>query len=330
MQEVYEDIFQILVPLPNNPLKVLNSYVIKGEPRNLIIDTGFNMPECEESLLSGLKELDIDLDKTDIFITHLHSDHSGLMDKLKTPANQVYISETDGRILHYNKASDYWDRMMERLIPMGFPLNVKIDKTDHPGYAHFVNNLPEFTYLQPGTIMKVGKYTFEVIDLKGHSPGQIGLFDWEKGILFSGDHILIKITPNITYWSFGMDDLGNFLENLNKVKDLPVKIVFPAHRQIITNPVERIDQLLQHHARRLNNIINVLKEKNSTMYEIASGIPWDFGGGEFLDFPKAQKWFAAGEVHAHMEYLERRNQVRKQVNDEGFLVYELLSHEQAT
>ena len=48
------DIYKIYVPLPNNPLKNLNSYVVKTENKNLIIDTGFNMPECYEALTEGL------------------------------------------------------------------------------------------------------------------------------------------------------------------------------------------------------------------------------------------------------------------------------------
>ncbi len=57
------DIYKIYVPLPNNPLKNLNSYVVKTENKNLIIDTGFNMPECYEALTEGLKELEIDIEK---------------------------------------------------------------------------------------------------------------------------------------------------------------------------------------------------------------------------------------------------------------------------
>ena len=322
MQEVCNNIYQILVPLPNSPLKVLNSYVIKGAPRNLIIDTGFNLPESEASLMSGLKMLNIDLDKTDIFITHCHADHSGLADKLKTPANRVWISEMDAQILFFNTTDICWEYVMQQQTPMGFPREHCMDKTDHPGYAHFMSQLPELSIIQPGDVFAIGKYHLEVIDLKGHTPGQMGLFDREKGILFSGDHILFNITPNITFWNSGMDDLGNFLENLEKIKTMPIKTIFPAHRQIITNPYERAEELVEHHDRRLNHILKVLDAKDSTMYEIAAGIPWNFGGGQFLEFPKSQQWFAAGEVRSHMEHLERRNLVRKHVTTDGALVYE--------
>ena len=40
---IEDNIYTIPVPLPNNPLRSLNSYVIKGEDRNLLIDTGFRL-----------------------------------------------------------------------------------------------------------------------------------------------------------------------------------------------------------------------------------------------------------------------------------------------
>ena len=65
------DIYTIPVVLPNNPLKNLNCYIIKTPEENLVIDTGFNQPECLNALSEGLKELDIDMNRTTLFLTHL-------------------------------------------------------------------------------------------------------------------------------------------------------------------------------------------------------------------------------------------------------------------
>ena len=42
VEEIFPDLHRIEIPLPNNPLKALNSYVIKAPGRNLIVDTGMN------------------------------------------------------------------------------------------------------------------------------------------------------------------------------------------------------------------------------------------------------------------------------------------------
>ena len=96
---IEDNIYTIPVPLPNNPLRQLNSYVIKGEGRNLVIDTGFKLEECRKALCDGLEELGVDMNCTDIFLTHLHSDHSGLAAELATQSSKIYISRADGELL---------------------------------------------------------------------------------------------------------------------------------------------------------------------------------------------------------------------------------------
>ena len=57
IEEFQPGLFRVQVPLPNSPLKFLNSYVIRSSDRNLIIDTGLNRKECLEVMQSGLQQL---------------------------------------------------------------------------------------------------------------------------------------------------------------------------------------------------------------------------------------------------------------------------------
>ncbi|HWQ61139.1 MAG TPA: MBL fold metallo-hydrolase, partial [Negativicutes bacterium] len=94
-EEIRPGLFRLEIPLPNNPLKTLNSYVITGPERNLVVDTGFNRPECLAAMRAGLQELAVDLARTDFFITHLHADHSGLAATLATVTSRVMCSAVD-------------------------------------------------------------------------------------------------------------------------------------------------------------------------------------------------------------------------------------------
>jgi len=96
--EIRKGLYRIVVPLPNSPLKDLNSYVIKGDDRNLIIDTGFNRSVCHEAMLKGLAELGIDLTRTDFMLTHMHADHTGLVSRLATETSKIYFSRIDSRV----------------------------------------------------------------------------------------------------------------------------------------------------------------------------------------------------------------------------------------
>ena len=54
VEEVLPDLFRIEIPLPENPLKATNSYVIRTSKKNLIIDTGLNRKECLAAMRAGL------------------------------------------------------------------------------------------------------------------------------------------------------------------------------------------------------------------------------------------------------------------------------------
>ncbi|MDD2190741.1 MAG: MBL fold metallo-hydrolase [Eubacteriales bacterium] len=116
-----DNIYKIEIPLPRNPLKSLNSYFIKNsDGRSLLIDTGFNRKECKEAIFAALKELQVDLDNTDLFITHLHSDHCGLISVLPKPGAKIYAGKIDGDIIniftaHREKIEDPYKRIDELL-----------------------------------------------------------------------------------------------------------------------------------------------------------------------------------------------------------------------
>jgi len=61
-EQIYPNLYRIKIPLPDSPLKYLNSYIIKGNPRNLIVDTGLNREECKTAMMEGLAELNISYD----------------------------------------------------------------------------------------------------------------------------------------------------------------------------------------------------------------------------------------------------------------------------
>src|SRR4030042_2323265 len=92
IENIMANLYRIEIPHPKNPLKALNSYVIKSPERNLIIDTGWNQQECMDAMQAGLNELEIDIRKTDFFITHLHTDHFGLISNLITDTSKIYCN----------------------------------------------------------------------------------------------------------------------------------------------------------------------------------------------------------------------------------------------
>lgn len=307
--EIMPGLNRIIIPLPNSPLKDLNSYVIKAYNRNLIIDTGFNRSVCYEAMEKGLHDLNIDLSKTDFMLTHMHSDHTGLISRLATDTSVVYFSRIDSRI--FNENID-WQAMLDYALHNGFQLEELIKAMEsHPGLKYSPKKIPEFTLLDDGDIIKIGDYNLKCLLTPGHTEGHICLYEEEKQILFSGDHVLYNITPHIESWSYEVNSLKNYLESLDKVRNLPVKIVLPGHRNFFTNLTGRIDELKKHHEIRANEVLEVLGINTMNAYDIAGGMTWDIDCENWDQFPVTQKWFAVGETIAHLLFLEGEGRVKR-------------------
>src|SRR5699024_7910323 len=85
-------------------------------------------------------------------------------------------------------------------------------------------------YFNEGDMIYLSDNVYEVIFTPGHSDGLICLYNKENNVLFSTDHILPKITPNISYWFYGKQNpLGDYEKSLQKIKKLNAEFVIPSH-----------------------------------------------------------------------------------------------------
>lgn len=325
IEEIFNDFYRLEIPLPRSPLKAVNSYLIKGEDRCLIIDTGMNRETCRKAMNSCLKELDVDLSKTDFFITHLHADHLGLIAHLATDTSTVYFSRAEAKVISGNERTKEERRAetMQFYISCGFPEEeLKTAMENHPGHRYSPQRQVEFTQMDEGDEIRIGEYSFQGINTPGHSPGHMCLYEPNKKLLMAGDHILIDITPNITNWADLENSLKSYLDSLKKVYDFEIDLVLPGHRSLIKDHRKRIDELHEHHRNRLDEVQAALKEGEKTAWQIAPCITWDIDFRSWEDFPPVQKWFALGEGVAHIDYLVAEGKIKKR-DKNGRTLYSL-------
>ncbi len=319
VEQVRPDLYRIKVPLPDSPLKFLNSYVVRSAGRNLVIDTGLNRTSCFEAMKGGLEEARIDPDRTDFFITHLHADHFGLVSRLISGSSRVYFNRPDAETI---EAWPGWDPMVAYAAENGFPegdLRRAIEQ--HPGFKFSSDWVPELNILQDGDIIDAGDYHFRCVHTPGHSVGHTCLYEPEKKILVSGDHILIDITPNIQCWSEIHNPLESYLASLKLAGDLEVDLTLPGHRRLITDHRSRITQLREHHQSRLGEVLRIMSNGPMTAYEVASRMTWDIKCDSWDAFPLTQKWFATGEAISHLKYLKEKGLVARMREKERYLYH---------
>lgn len=319
VEKVMEGIFRIEVPLPGNPLRSINSYVISNNNKNLVIDTGMNMPECLDAIKKGFDELNLDLKKTDIFLTHMHADHTGLSGILAQEGTQIYFSKKEFEFL-FRFRDDYWERILNFLIKHGFPEEeAKKAVKNHPGQKYIAKGNIDFKFIEDGDRIDSGNFSFQCIHTPGHTPGHMCLYEPEKKLLFSGDHILEDISPIIAVISDEDSPLQSYLDSLDKILKIDIQLVCPGHRRVFSDCKKRIDELKEHHRRRLDEILRILRSDSKNAYQVASMMKWDIDYRSWNDFPVLQKWFATGEAIAHLKYLEEHGMVESHEEEARFV-----------
>ncbi|HWQ77812.1 MAG TPA: MBL fold metallo-hydrolase [Anaerovoracaceae bacterium] len=311
IEKILDDLYRIPVPLPGNPLKELNSYFIRGTDGDLLIDLGFRQPECRKALAVGLKELGSAPERRDVLLTHLHSDHSGLANDFVGPGRNIYISNTDKRYLERILRGETAQALHDRYKSEGFPeaMLSMIEKTS-PARIYSAQGMgSNVRGLDDGEVIQAGRYHLQTVLVPGHTPGCAMFWLKKQKTMFTGDHVLFDITPNITAWTGIEDSLGNYLDSLRKSQAYPVEMALPGHRKG-GDYHERIEKLLTHHDRRIEEALRIIKAAPGlNAYEIASRMKWKIRASNWESFPVYQKWFAVGECLSHLDYLCRRGKI---------------------
>ena len=321
IENVAPNIHRLEVPLPKSPLKSVNVYILKSDDRDLIVDTGMNRPECQTVVDAGLAELNVDLDKADLFITHLHADHVGLVSHLARDSSKVYFNQIEADQLASSKRrGGFMDRMKTFAVKAGFTdEQMKESLANHPGMRFHAPEHPHWTIVGEGDIVEVGKYRFKCIHTPGHSTGHLCLFDETSKILLAGDHVLGDISPNISSWTEHEDPLGDYLASLDKIYDLDVGLVLPGHRSVFTTFRKRVDELRKHHQERLDEVAGILDGISLSAYDVAARMKWRVKAKGWDNMPTMQKWFASGEAFAHLKYLEVTGVLNMDTHEERIL-----------
>lgn len=315
-EEIIKGIYRIPVTLPNSPLRELNSYLVRGRDRNLLIDTGFNHPLCQETMISAFGKLGVNMSVTDILLTHMHSDHSGLAPEIIAPERNIFISREDMPRLFSETRNALWAKDTAAMLRAGFPrADAENPKTFSSSRAMAASPFfKRYTPIVEGDLFPCGDYVLKAISSPGHTPGHMCFLIESEKLMFTGDAVLFDITPNITAWADTEDALGDYLASLKKLDRYDVKLALPGHRQS-GDYHTRIKELLQHHEARLTECLQAVRSNpDSTAYELASKLTWNVHFKSWNAFPANQKWFAVGECLSHLQRLEALGYIVKDEN----------------
>ena len=303
--EVAPGLYQLKVPMPG-PLEYVLAYLFPCDGGYTLVDPGWPSDEAFAALESQLQEIGAALtDIRRLVITHVHHDHYGLAARVKEASGaEVLLHERDWEAVQpYVDDPDGAVRQMQRFLAMhGVPRD-EIEAVPVPAQMLrdvIMRALPDRT-LHGGEVIEGKGFRWGVIWTPGHSAGHVCLYERDRQLLLSGDHVLPVITPHLSFVGRpGSDPLGDFLRSLEALKPLAVRTVYPAHEFAFDNLRERIEQIELHHLARMREMLDALASEPLTAYDVAHHVTWVTG--DFRDFDFAMQGAAVRETLAHLEH----------------------------
>lgn len=177
-------------------------------------------------------------------------------------------------------------------------------------------------WLQSWARVELPDRTLTAIPTPGHTRGHMVFHDPMAGLLFAGDHVLPAITPSIGLEPApGPRPLADYLRSLLLMRDLDDCVLLPAHGPVAGGVHARVDELLEHHAERLENTYAALAPDADTAAHVARRLTWTRRARSFGELPVFDQMLAVLETHAHLDVLADRGRLRAH-SDNGVARYD--------
>lgn len=310
-------LWSIPVPLPNNPLRYVLVYALEHPDGLALIDAGWDTERAWTALTDGVEQTGHSIsDVTAVVATHVHPDHYGLAHRVRqTTGAWVALHGADAALLE-GQGLDGLPAMIsaarELFTAAGAP-DLELTAELQASSAQFLA-APERPdrLLDDGQRLTFGRRVLTVVHTPGHTPGHVCLHDESSGLLFTGDHVLPRITSTVgLHGRPDHDALGEFLDSLVRVAALADDVVevLPAHEYRFCGLRRRADVLMAHHEERLTETARAVAARSGgTAWDVAQELTWS---RPWQDIDPVMRRVAAAETLAHLVLLDARDQIRR-------------------
>jgi glyoxylase-like metal-dependent hydrolase (beta-lactamase superfamily II) len=297
------------VPLPNNSLRYVFVYVFESDRGVYLVDAGWNTDEAYHALEAGLATAGYGMaDVRGVMVTHIHPDHYGLAGRVREASGAwISLHPADARLIQdrYVEPTDLLERVGSMLRRMGAPADeIAVLTASAMPVRPLVDPVLPDVLLEDGERPDVPGWDLSAIWTPGHTPGHLCFWEPANEVLLTGDHVLPRITPNISFHpQAGDDPLGDFLRALDKLDVYEPREVLPAHEHRFVGLHARIEELRQHHVQRFREALAAIGQGHTSAWEIAAQMTWSRPWDEIEGWMRRA---AVGEAVAHLMALERR------------------------
>ena len=306
LTEIVPGVHELRLPIPFED-GLVNCFLLTGDGYVDLIDCGMRQDESLEMIRSAVRRLGGTLRR--LVVTHIHPDHYGAAGVLTEEFGaELYLHRLEIPMVHprYLELETLVDEVGRWLDLNGVPeAEVEEMKNSSRGLRDFVQPGNVAVQLDGAETLELGNRRLRVEWTPGHSPGHICLFEPEEGLLFAGDQLLPDLSPNIgLHPQSTPNPLDEYLAALLHLRELEPSLVLPAHGRPFGDAEPRVERMLEHHARRKDQIEEIVGDRECSAWEVAVEL---WGPRKYV----YEKRLALQEALAHLQSLAVEDRLEK-------------------
>jgi glyoxylase-like metal-dependent hydrolase (beta-lactamase superfamily II) len=273
-ERVVPGVYRLRLPLPWPGVPHCNAWAVQSGDGFVLFDTGMSQPGSMADLERALQMCGLRLEDTKLVVcTHAHSDHCG---------QAATIVQRVGCELWMHPSHELMTRMVEdpdavlaRRLEVARQSGVPEEAlrryeaqrgTLEPGVDGPL--VPDRDLVDGVTIgTDLGEWV--AYETPGHSPSHVCLFQPERRLLISGDHLLGRIS---LYFEFGYspDPVGEFLSSLDVVERLGARLCLAGHGRTFSDVHTHIAGNRSLVEQQLQSVLDAIGEDEPTAFDVVT------------------------------------------------------------
>jgi glyoxylase-like metal-dependent hydrolase (beta-lactamase superfamily II) len=278
-ERVQPGVFRLRLPLPWPGVPHCNAWAVKVGDGFVLFDTGMHQPDSFSQLERALAICNLRLEDLRLVVcTHAHSDHYG---------QAATLVEQTGCELWMHPNHEHMTRMAEdpeavyaRRIEVARQSGVPEEplrryasqlSSRESGIAGVIE--PDRDLVNGVTIgSDLGDWI--VYETPGHAPSHVCMFQPERRLLISGDHLLGRISLYFDY-GYTPDPVGEFLSSLDTVERLGARLCLAGHGRTFTDVYAHIQGNRKLVGERLESVLEAVSREPLSAFDIVPHVYGD-------------------------------------------------------
>ena len=308
-ERVIPGLWRLRLPLPWSGVPHCNAWAIAAGSGFVLVDTGMHEPGSMTQLERAMDQVGLRLDDVRLLAcTHGHSDHWGQAAEIcERVGCELWMHPN---LAHSTREVQDPGQALARRIEVarqsgasdaGLARYAELARERPSGISRLIApNRP----LLDGVEMQSDLGTWIACETPGHAPSHVCLYQPERRLLISGDHLLGRIS---LYFDYGWtpDPVGEFLSSLEATAALGARLCLSGHGKPFVDVPGHIEGNRKLVAERLAAVAAALSDGPRTAVEISPSVY-----GEPLTEANAS-WLLA-QTLAYLTHLEHRGRVTRE------------------